>query len=195
MADKKEKTEQEYVIPLRGKFRHTVRYKKTPKAVKTIREFIARHMKVYDGDMNKIKIDKNVNEYLWARGIKNPPHKVKVIAKKNSDGIVSVELVNYPDKLKFKKEREDKAEKEAIEAIEKKKTMMQKAKESLQKPKESGEKTDNKTESKEKEETSKEAEEKIEKDLAKKEKHIATPKSRKETRAEKKVYNKQSRGE
>ena len=36
MAEKKtktEKTEQEYVIPLREKYRHAVRYKKTPKAI------------------------------------------------------------------------------------------------------------------------------------------------------------------
>ena len=34
MAEKKtEKTEHEYVIPLREKYRHAVRYKKTPKAI------------------------------------------------------------------------------------------------------------------------------------------------------------------
>ena len=89
MADKKDKKsdniEREYVIPLRPKFQHVARYKKTPKAVKTIKEFLVKHMKVYDRDLNKIKLDKYVNELLWIDGIKNPPHKIKVKAVKEGD--------------------------------------------------------------------------------------------------------------
>ncbi|MGY4884094.1 MAG: 50S ribosomal protein L31e [Nanobdellota archaeon] len=176
---KKEMFEREYVIPLREKCRVVPRYKKTNKAVKSIKEFIARHMKVYDKDLNKIKVDKYVNEFLWARGIRNPPHQIKVKAIKQGD-IVRVELVDYPDKLKFKKLRAEKIGKEAKEIKESKKTMMQKAKETMQNrnvKEDSGDQDkdglDDKIEAKTQEQTSKKAEEKLEKEMAKKEKHEA----------------------
>ena len=115
MADKKTETkskkiEREYIIPLRKKYQHVARYKKTPKAIKTVKEFLARHLQVRDRDLGKIKLDKFLNEFLWARGIKNPPHKVKVKVVKEED-IVRAELVDYPTKLRFKKARQEKAAK------------------------------------------------------------------------------------
>jgi large subunit ribosomal protein L31e len=137
MAEKKqtlEKIEREYVIPLREKCRPVPRYKKTNKAVKSVKEFLARHMKIRDRDLNKIKLDIHLNEFLWARGIRNPPHKVKVKAVKVGD-IVSVELVDYPDKLKFKKlrlaKREEKSQpsKKPVAEEKKSETPEEKAKE------------------------------------------------------------------
>ena len=125
------KLEKEYVIPLRNKFKHVARYKKTPRAIKEIKKHLARHMKIYDRNLDNIKLSKFVNEYIWARGIKNPPHKIKVKAIKQGQ-IVRVELVDMPDKLKFKKLREEKIELDAKAKIEGKKTMMQKAKETMQ---------------------------------------------------------------
>lgn len=186
MAEKKtEKTEQEYVIPLRGKFRHVARYKKTPKAVKTIKEFIARHMKIYDRNLNKIKLDKYLNEFLWARGIKNPMHKIKVLAKKEGD-IVKVELIDLPDKLKFKKLREEKLSKEAKESLEKKKTLKEKMQEAVKgKDKEEKEESESgvekETETKEKKEAVKEAGAKMEKELSKQMKHSVGGKTKKQT--------------
>lgn len=114
----------EYIIPLREKLRSVPRYKKTNKAVKTVKEFLARHMKVYGRDLNKIKIDKYLNEYLWFRGIRKPPYKVKVKARKEGE-IVRVELVELPEKLKFKKAREEKREANA-KKLEKKKPELEK---------------------------------------------------------------------
>ncbi len=129
-----EKIEREYVIPLREKSRVVPRYKKTPKAVRTIKEFLVKHMKIYDRDLNKIKLDNYVNEYLWGRGIKRPPHKIKVKVIREGENI-KVELVDYPTKLKFKKERVEKADKKAKEVAEKKKkekqTFAEKAKEAV----------------------------------------------------------------
>ena len=85
VEDKKPVLEREYVIPLREKCRVVPRYRKTEKAIKTVKEFLAKHMKVYDRDLNKIKLDKYVNEFLWARGIRNPPHKIKVKATRDKD--------------------------------------------------------------------------------------------------------------
>ncbi|MBP6857217.1 50S ribosomal protein L31e [Candidatus Pacearchaeota archaeon] len=165
--------EREYVIPLREKSRVVARYKKTPKAIKTIKEFLAKHMKVENRDLNKIKIDKDLNQFLWARGIRKHPHKIKVKAIKKGENII-VQLVDYPDNLKFKKLREEKARKAALENIESKKGMMQKMKESLQKPEEKDENkdgVDDKKEIAEKEKATVEANQKFQKEKAKQAKH------------------------
>ena len=107
--------EKEYIIPLREKVRAVPRYKKTNKAIRTVKEFLVRHMKIYDGDLNKIKIDKYLNEYLWFRGIRKPPYKVKVKARKEGE-VVKVELADFPEKLKFKKAREEKRDAKAKKA-------------------------------------------------------------------------------
>ncbi len=174
--EQKEKIEREYIIPLRKKFRKAPRYKRTPKAIKAIKEFLVRHMKIYDRDLNKIKIDKYLNEFLWARGIKNPPAKVKVKATKEGEK-VKVELVEYPTKLKFKKAREERIEKQALEKAEKKKSLLQKAKEGLQeKPKQKEEKeVEEKKSEANKKTLSVEETKKIE---IKKSKHVAEPKAK-----------------
>ena len=174
---KTEKIEREYIIPLREKSRVVPRYKKTPKAIKTIKEFVARHMKVENRDLNKVKIDKDLNQFMWARGIRKHPHKIKVKVTKDGENI-RVELVDYPNNLKFKKLREEKRGKEAIASIDSKKTMMQKAKETLQNKGASAEDKDkdgldDKKESSEKEKTSAEATQSIEKAQAKSMKHEA----------------------
>jgi large subunit ribosomal protein L31e len=184
MADKKAKTsnteiEREYIIPLREKSRSVPRYKKTPKAVKTIKEFIARHMKVENRDLNKVKISKDLNQFLWAKGIRKHPHKIKVKAIKKGENIL-VELVDYPNNLKFKKLREEKIGKQALEALDNKKTMMQKMKENMQKPAESKSEEivdkdkdglDDREEAAEKEKTSAEATQQFENTKAKQAKH------------------------
>ena len=169
---KTEKIEREYVIPLREKGRSVPRYKKTPKAIKTVKEFLVKHMKIRDRDLNKIKIDRFVNEALWFRGIKNPPHKIKVKAIKQGD-IVRVELIDVPEKLKYKKAREDKIEVKSKELLEKRKSMMQKAKEGFQKkPSEEPKQTEEeKQEEKAKAKAGAEAGEKMKKVAAKTAKH------------------------
>ena len=144
MAQDKKKSEgnenkitREYTIPLRKKTILVPRYKKANRAVKAIKEFLVKHMKVRDRDTSKVRLDKYINEYIWYRGIKKPPAKVKVTATKdNTTGIVHVELVNIPDKLKHKKNKEEKEHKEAQDKAEKKKqeqqSMAQKAQQTMQ---------------------------------------------------------------
>ena len=205
MAKKEElkvSVEKEYIIPLRERMRHVPSYKRTPKAVKTIKEFLVRHMKIRDGDLNKIKIDKFMNEVLWFRGIKNPPHKVKVKASMQGD-FVRVELVELPTKLKFKKEREMKAEAFAKEAIEKKKGFMEKAKEQIKGDTQDKTKTkdpqkeqteEEKKEEKEKAKASEESMAESEKAAAKSAKHESKVKSPKQQKNDRVGYNKSSRG-
>lgn len=168
---KTEKIEREYTIPLREKSRVVPRYKKTPKTIRTIKEFLIRHMKIYDKDLKKIKLDKYLNEYLWSRGIKNPPHKIKVKAIKEGE-IVKVELVELPEKLRFKKAREEKIEKKTKEVVEKKKKeeLEEKIKKEVEKPEE---KPEEKIEEKEKKAAVVEAGKELEKVAAKQMKHLA----------------------
>ena len=128
---KQEKLEREYVIPLREKCRPVPRYKKTPKSVKTIKEFLVKHMKIRDKDLKKIKIDPYLNEQLWIRGIRKPFHKIKVKVVKEGD-IVNVYSAELPAKIEFKKKRKEKYEKSQEEFVKSQKSMMQKAKETMQ---------------------------------------------------------------
>jgi len=97
--------EREYIVPLRKKFINTPQYKRTPKAVKALKEFIAKHMKVEARDVNKVKLDNYLNLEMWHRSIRKPLAKIKVKAKKFDSGIVTVELVDIPTVLQFKMDR------------------------------------------------------------------------------------------
>lgn len=164
MADKIEK---EFVIPLRNKVDRVPRYKRTNKAIKTIKEFLVKHMKIYDRDLKKVKIDKYLNEYMWGRGIRNPPLKIKVKATKEGD-IVTAELAEVPTNLKFKKEKLERREQKAKEGAEGKKKVEKHDHDHDHKEDETPEK---KEEAKEKEKTSAEETMKLEKKTAKKSKH------------------------
>lgn len=98
----------EYVVPLRSGFLKVPCYRKAKKAVLVLKEYLAKHMKVEDRDVRKVKVDMYLNEQIWHRGIKNPLHKVKVIATKMSDGLVYVKLAEMPKILEFKMQREAK---------------------------------------------------------------------------------------
>src|SRR3989344_152355 len=103
--------EREYIIPLSEKFRKVPRYKRANKAIRTIKEFLVRHMKIRSRELKNIKVDKFLNEVIWARGIKNPPFKIKVKALKEGE-IVHVYPTEMPEKLRYKKLREEKKEKQ-----------------------------------------------------------------------------------
>ena len=103
--------EREFIVPLRRQILKVQRHKRTPKAIKALKQFIAKHMKVPNRDLKKIKLDGFLNEELWYRGIKNPPTKIKVNAKRDGENI-RVTLVNLPEKNKFKLIREEKKKKD-----------------------------------------------------------------------------------
>ena len=162
----KNKTEQNYVIPLRREFQKAPRYKKAPKAMRAVREFISKHMK-----SDNVKIGKHLNEKVWKHGIKNPPSKIEVTAKKEKD-YVTVELTNIPISKKQAKlnaeAQEKKPTKEELEKTMKKELEIDK-KEQSQQPtkkevpkagdlkKETKDKTPKASELKEKKETKKDS--------------------------------------
>ncbi len=186
-----EKIEREYVIPLRRRWRIVPRYQRTNKAVKTVKEFLARHMKIRDRDLNKIKIDKYLNEILWQKGIKNPPSKIKIKAIKEGD-IVRVEAVEIPEKIKFKKLRKEKVESSAKEIVKKKKTEEKKEEEKPEEEKKIEE--EKREEEKEKKESVIEAGKEMAKAKAKESKHAMKVKSAKQEKNQQVGYNKSSRG-
>ncbi|MDP6293310.1 MAG: 50S ribosomal protein L31e [Candidatus Woesearchaeota archaeon] len=86
--------ERTYIIPLRREWLKAPRYKRAKKAVTALKEFIQRHMK-----KETVKIGKALNHALWERGIKNPPHKIKVNCKTEDDHcLVELHGHKFPEK-------------------------------------------------------------------------------------------------
>jgi|GEM_PF-377932 len=117
MAKKKEsqvKLERSYNIPLRKSFVNAAKHKRTPKAVRAVREFLAKHMKA---ESTKVRLGLHLNEYLWKHGIKNPPHHVKVWAVKEDD-VVKAELEGFEFKeaVRAEKKKEPETMKEKLAA-------------------------------------------------------------------------------
>ncbi len=65
----------------------TPEYKRTNRVVGILREFATRHMKTDD-----IKIDQYLNRYLWQRGKRNPPRRIRVRMTKDETDTVVVSL-------------------------------------------------------------------------------------------------------
>ncbi len=112
MAKKKETEkkkvilEREYNVPLRKEFLKVQNNRKAKKAINALRQFIQKHMK-----SEQVKIGDMINKEVWAKGIRNPPHHVKVKASKYEDGTVFVESIKAP----AEKQEEKKAKKGAKE--------------------------------------------------------------------------------
>ena len=104
--------ERTYVVPLRKEFQKAPRHKRAKKAVTALKQFLMRHMKT---DVDKIKISEALNNAIWSRGMKHPPHHVKVVADKDDEGVVQAELFGFAKKEEAKKE--DKNEKKEESSV------------------------------------------------------------------------------
>ena len=88
-----------YTIPL-GKAWLRPRKKRAPRAMRMIRAFITKHMKLEmraevkeeRGELPRLIISNDVNEKVWSRSIEKPPRKIRVRAAKNNEGNVTVYL-------------------------------------------------------------------------------------------------------
>jgi large subunit ribosomal protein L31e len=65
----------------------TPQYRRTDRVINILREFAERHMKTDD-----IKIDQYLNRYLWQRGKRNPPRRVRLRMTKDETDTVVVSL-------------------------------------------------------------------------------------------------------
>lgn len=166
--------EREYIIPLRKEWRKVPEYKRANKAVKAIKQFIAKHMKIYDRDLRKVKIDILLNNEIRFRGIKKPAPKIKVKAIKYDDDTVKVNLVDIPKHIEFAIAREAKKAAEVAKKSAEKAKPAEDGGEVVEQPVEEEkpkEELKEDKEAKEKKESSKEAMQKLEKAQAKVAKH------------------------
>ena len=113
MAEKE--LERIYVIPLQKIKHYTSASRLAPRAIKEIKRFLVRHMKVEEND---IWIDNSVNENIWSRSKYKIPNGVRVRAIKFDDGVVEVSLPEL--ELKESRREEIKAVKETKKPILKK---------------------------------------------------------------------------
>ena len=100
--------EKEYNIPLRKEFLKVPKYKRAKKAITAIKQFLVRHMKSED-----IKIGPKLNEEVWEKGIKNPPHHVKVTAYLDKN-VVYAEKTGIVFKREKKEKKKEKTAKDKI---------------------------------------------------------------------------------
>ena len=84
-----------YTVPL-GRAWISPPKKRAPRAIRIIRGFIIKHMKIkidaVEEEAERLVISNEVNEKIWTSGIKNPPRKIRVRAVKNKEGTVTLHL-------------------------------------------------------------------------------------------------------
>ncbi|MEM3399429.1 MAG: 50S ribosomal protein L31e [Candidatus Micrarchaeia archaeon] len=77
------------------------RTKRARKAIEIIRVGVARHMKVKE---DAVRIDGKIGEYVFSRGMKKPPRRVKVMVSVE-EGYVNVRLADVKSEKKIKEEK------------------------------------------------------------------------------------------
>ena len=65
----------------------TPKHKRTDRVINMIKEFATKHMK-----SSQVRIDQELNRYIWEKGKTNPPRKVRVRIVKDDDEQVIVSL-------------------------------------------------------------------------------------------------------
>jgi len=79
----------ELVVPLRKAWNIT-RFKRSPRAIKIIRNEVIRHLKVKEDE--EIWIDQAVNEAIWKNGIENPPRKIRLQITRHDEPDIPIEV-------------------------------------------------------------------------------------------------------
>jgi large subunit ribosomal protein L31e len=94
-----------YTVPLKEAW-NAQRYRRSERAVMVLKAFAVRHMKA-----KEVSIDTSVNEAIWARGIKSPPHKIRVKMTKDDEGKVTISMAETVVKAEAEAKPEVEAEK------------------------------------------------------------------------------------
>ena len=92
--------EKTFNIPIRKEFQKAPKYKRAKKAISAVKLFLNKHMK-----SDNVKVHNSINLKIWERGIKNPPHHVKVIVSKDDKGVVNAHL--FGTNVESKKEKSE----------------------------------------------------------------------------------------
>ena len=185
MAEKE--LERIYVIPLQKIKHYTSASRLAPRAIKEIKRFLVRHMKVEESD---IWIDNSVNENIWSRSKYKIPNRVRVRAIKFDDGVVEVSLPEL--ELKESRREEIKAVKETKKPILKKEEEKpaEEGEEEKEKEIKEEEKTEDKGKGETKEEKKKEEETAVEEEKRDKQESESKIEKVKEKNKEKSVEQK-----
>jgi large subunit ribosomal protein L31e len=91
--------ERTYTIPLSRAW-IAPRKKRVPRAMRMVRAFIEKHMKIETGiktdeeeeETSRLVISDEVNRKLWSHGIEKPPRNIRVRAVKDKEGTVTLYL-------------------------------------------------------------------------------------------------------
>jgi large subunit ribosomal protein L31e len=91
-----EELERVFTVPLTVT-KQVPRTKRAPRAIKEIKEYVRQHMtdktmSKEDAPKKDVWVDYRLNEYLWSKGIENPPSKVRIKAIRFEDGLIEVSL-------------------------------------------------------------------------------------------------------
>ena len=101
--------ERVYTIPL-GTVKISQSQHRAVRAINMIREFARHHMKV-----ETIKIDEELARDMWARGVRNPPRKVRVRMTKTDEGYILVTKYSEDEVTKVTPEKETKKVSDKVE--------------------------------------------------------------------------------
>ena len=106
--------ERVYTINL-GKVKLSQSQHRAVRAINMIREFARHHMKV-----ETIKIEEELAQQIWSKGVRSPPRKVRVRMTKTDEGFILVS--RYDEEAESKPVSESKSEKVADKVEEAPKT-------------------------------------------------------------------------
>jgi len=105
--------ERVYTINL-GKVKLSQSQHRAVRAINMIREFARHHMKV-----ETIKIEEELAQQIWSKGVRSPPRKVRVRMTKTDEGFILVS--RYDEEVESKAVTESKSEK-VVDEVEAPKT-------------------------------------------------------------------------
>ncbi|MFB6489809.1 MAG: 50S ribosomal protein L31e [Thermoproteus sp. AZ2] len=81
-------TQREYRVSLKRAY-WAARTRRAKRAVRIIKEFVARHLRLEEA---KVKLDPEVNAYIWSRSLEKPPRVIDIVVERREDGSVLVKL-------------------------------------------------------------------------------------------------------
>ncbi len=93
-----------YTIPFYPKLNKTAPYRRTPRAIRMLKEYIVKHTKA-----DFVIITNELNEFIWKRGIQKPPRKIKVraiVETIDEEKIATIELIHEKVDISIRPELE-----------------------------------------------------------------------------------------
>ena len=93
-----------FTIPFYPQLNKTAPYKRTPRAIRMLKQYIVKHTKA-----DAVVITNDLNEFMWKRGIQKPPRKIKVraiVETIDEEKIATVELIHEKVEISVRPELE-----------------------------------------------------------------------------------------